>query len=170
MIAKWTGVALILLGCSAVGFKMANDHRREIKSLRQLIRTLEFMVCELGFRVTPLPQLCRLAAAECGGSIRTLMLEMAKELDAQISPDAFRCMKAALQHTPGIPERTRICLETLGATLGHFDLEGQLAGLESAKIACCEQLLELENNKDARIRSYQTLGLCTGAALVILLL
>lgn len=170
MIAKWTGVVLILLGCSAVGFKMANDHRREIKSLQQLIRMLDFMICELGFRVTPLPQLCRLAAAECGGHIRTVMLEMAKELDAQISPDAFRCMKAALRHTSGIPEKTRTCLDVLGSTLGCFDLEGQLAALESAKQACHQQLKELENNKDNRIRSYQTLGLCAGAALVILLL
>jgi hypothetical protein len=34
----------------------------------------------------------------------------------------------------------------------------------------CEHSLEsIRNNRDARLRSYQTLGVCTGAALAILL-
>ena len=56
----------------------------------------------------------------------------------------------------------------MGSSLGRFDLEGQLQGLESVRIYCREQLDELSKDRDVRLRSYQTLGLCAGAALAIL--
>jgi len=161
---------MILGGCGAVGFKMAADHRKEIRTLRACMRALEHMSSELSFRVTPLPQLCRAVANEQHGTIRSVFMAMAEELDAQILPDASRCMKAALQRIRDVPEHTGACLQILGETLGYFDLEGQLVGLETALQACKEHLRQLENNKDVRLRSYQTLGLCAGAALAILLM
>lgn len=170
MMLKWTGVILIVFGCGTVGFKTANDQRREIRALRQLVKALDYMTCELSYRVLPLPQLFRSAAAESTGSINAVLFAMARELDAQVCPDAAHCMKAVLRNSTGLPESIRSCLEQLGSTLGCFDLDGQLTGLEGVRQACTRQLAELENNKDARLRSYQTLGLCAGAALVILLL
>jgi hypothetical protein len=47
-------------------------------------------------------------------------------------------------------------------------LEGQLQGIASVHSACERTLEQLSNNREMRLRSYQTLGLCVGAALVIL--
>jgi len=47
-------------------------------------------------------------------------------------------------------------------------MEGQLKGLESVRQECRRQVETLSYNRDARLRSYQTLGLCAGAALAIL--
>ena len=58
----------------------------------------------------------------------------------------------------------------LGASLGRFDLQGQLQGIESVRAQCRKDLAELEDNRDQRLRSYQTLGLCAGCALAILFL
>ena len=52
--------------------------------------------------------------------------------------------------------------------IGRFDLEGQLQGLESVRVYCRDQLDNLAKDRDVRLRSYQTLGLCAGAALAIL--
>ena len=52
--------------------------------------------------------------------------------------------------------------------LGKFDMSGQLRGLENARNVCRENLELLMYNKDRRLRSYQTLGLCAGAAVAIL--
>ena len=56
----------------------------------------------------------------------------------------------------------------LGRWLGRFDLDGQLKGLDAVRQECRRHLEELNNNREVRLRSYQTLGLCAGAAIAIL--
>ena len=60
--------------------------------------------------------------------------------------------------------------ETAGAYLGRFDLPGQKQGLEEVREACRMELEALGKNRETRLRSYGTLGLCAGAALAILFL
>lgn len=165
---QWIGAFLIIAGCGGVGFGMALSYKREESALRQLLRTLEYMRSELEFRMTPLPELCRKLAAYSTGSIRTVFRKLAKELDAQVAPDAQSCMHAALKQSRDIPGKTADALSQLGHTMGQFDLQGQLRGICAVMHECEKQLKELECNRTQRLRSYQTLGLCAGAALAIL--
>ena len=73
------------------------------------------------------------------------------------------------QHDLNPVRSLRRPLRLLGQTLGRFDLPGQLKGIKAVQESCRRELARLERNRDARLRSYQTLGLCAGAALVILL-
>jgi hypothetical protein len=57
----------------------------------------------------------------------------------------------------------------LGETLGRFDLQGQLRGLEAVKKNAEFELEQLRSNQDVRLRNYRTFSICAGAALVILL-
>jgi hypothetical protein len=59
-------------------------------------------------------------------------------------------------------------LRELGQSLGRFDLNGQLLGIAAVRNTCRSKLQQFEKNKEVRLRSYQTLGLCAGAALAIL--
>ena len=54
MILKVIGVILVIAGCGGVGFRIAANHRLEEKTLRQLIGILDYMECELQYRLTPL--------------------------------------------------------------------------------------------------------------------
>ena len=170
MTARLIGVLCILIGSGAVGFRLASSHRREIRYLRMLSTVLVHMISELNYRVTPLPRLCRIAAREATGCLQKVFNALSEELEGQISPDAKRCMQAAVQSVRDLPACTRSTLLYMGDNFGRFDLEGQISGLKSVCKFCDEQLQALENNKDARLRSYQTLGLCSGAALAIVLL
>ena len=91
------------------------------------------------------------------------------ELDAQVSPDVQSCIAAAAATVGQLPGRVQEAICILGASLGCFDLEGQLQGLEEVRSYCKTQLDEMTDGKEKRLRSYQTLGLCAGAALAILL-
>ena len=165
---KWIGALLVIAGCGGVGFTMAAAYKREEWTLRSLISALDFMACELQFRLTPLPALCRQAGKECKGVIGKVLTTLAWELESQISPDADSCMYAALARTENIPPETEKALRLLGTSLGRFDLEGQLKGLEQVRSHCRRELDRLSQDRDQRIRGYQTLGLCAGAALAIL--
>ena len=102
------------------------------------------------------------------GPIATLFLELEKELRMQMSADAYCCMTAALSHTEDLSERMRENLLLLGKNLGRFDLQGQLSGIASVQQLCRRDLEGMQSNQDVRLRSYRTLGICAGIALVIL--
>ena len=165
---KWIGAMLIVAGCGGCGFAMAASHRRETDILRQLIHGINDMECELQYRLTPLPQLCRQAGKAVNGCVRTAFLCLAEELEQQISPDVESCMNAVLAMCSEIPPGIKPLFRELGICLGRFDLSGQLQGLEYVRAGCRSQLELMSKNADVRLRSYQTLGLCAGAALAIL--
>ena len=166
---KWIGAILIIASCSGCGFAIAAGKRKEEHLLCQLIDVLQFMEADLQYRLTPLPELCRMAAGESKGLLRVVFLNLYRELNWQKLPDAGSCMYAAIQRSGEIPARVRRLLVQLGHTLGRFDLPGQLQGIQSVQKRCEEALAIIGKNRDERLRSYQTLGICAGAALAIIL-
>ena len=167
---KWIGAILIMASCSGCGFAIAAGKRREEQLLYQLIGILQFLETDLQYRLTPLPELCRLAAGETRGILRTVFLNLYRELKWQKLPDAGSCMYAAIQRSGEIPPKVRRLLVQLGHTLGRFDLPGQLQGIQSVRKRSEETLDAIRKNRDERLRSYQTLGICAGAALAIILI
>ena len=165
---KWIGAAMIMVGCGGTGFFMAASHRRQETELRHFMSSLDYMQCELQYRLTPLPDLCRQTAAQSSGLIRKLFTCLANELEDQIAPDVQHCMNAAVAKIPELQSTTASVAMEMGRTLGRFDLDGQIRGLEQTRQDCRTVLERLSENRDVRLRSYQTLGLCAGAALAIL--
>ena len=165
---KIIGASMIIIGCGSVGFKLAAESIREERILKQLIGVLNYMECELQYRLTPLPTLCRQAAAQCTGCLSKLLSSLTEEVDAQISPDVERCMSAAIYVNNDLPDTIAVILENFGKCLGRFDLKGQLKGIEDTRNECQRALTQILDNKDNRIRSYRTLAICAGAALAIL--
>lgn len=138
--------------------------------MKNLIAALDYMECELQYRMCALPDLCRQTAGETDGILRKVFAALANELEDQISPNVRQCMQTVLANVKDIPGQTFHSLELLGDSLGRFDLQGQLKGLESIRQECRINLSKLMGNSETRIRSYQTLGLCAGAAIIILLI
>ncbi len=167
---RWIGAILIIAACGGCGFSIAAGKQKEEKLLLQMLHILQFMEAELRYRLTPLPDLCRMAAGEEKGILRIVFLNLYRELTWQKLPDAGSCMHAAIQRTGEIPGRIRRLLVQLGQVLGRFDMEGQLEGLRYVKRRCEESLESMRKNRDERLRSYRTLGICTGAALAVILL
>ena len=162
------GAILVIVSTSAVGFSIAASHRREANALMQLIRALEFMSCELEFRLPSLPDLCRLTAMQVSGPMHQVFAQLEQELQKQMSADAYSCMSAVLQKADKLPEAAKRNLLLLGKNLGRFDVAGQLSGIASVTQLCRRDLDGLLSNQDVRLRSYRTLGICAGVALVIL--
>lgn len=165
---KWVGAVLVIAACGGFGVSLAAGHRRQERLLRQLLRALHVMRWDLQYRLTPLPELCRRAGEETPGPLREVFGNLARELDSQVRGDVSGCMQSALKTCADLPGCMRRMLRQLGRTLGRFDLEGQLQGLDAVKAACEAELSELSRNRENRLRSYQTLALCAGAALAIL--
>jgi stage III sporulation protein AB len=167
---KWIGALLVLSGCSGIGLYMAGQYRKELNSLKKLISALDYMSSELQYRLTPLPDLCILVSKECSGKLKLFFSGLAEELDSQIKPDMMTCVRSVIHRVGSLTQVTKNMLLKLGTTLGRFDLHGQIQAIESVRTASRNALNKMESEKSVRIRSYQTLGVCAGAALVIILI
>lgn len=166
---RYIAVALIIAGCGGFGFSLAASHRKEVRTLRQLSSILDFMHCELSCRMTPLPELCLQAAKEEEGIVGEVFYRLSQELICGAYPEVSDCMHFALAAQKDLPEVTKKCLSLMGNSLGRYDLDGQLHGIQTVREVCRKEIEELMKNQDVRLRSYQTLGLCAGAAIAILL-
>lgn len=159
---------MIAAGCGGYGFSLAARFRRKERMLCDMVRVLERMECELQYRLTPLPELCRMASEDASGTLRKIFLAYAGELEQRRMPDAASCMRCVISRFSISFRELRVILAELGQILGRFDLPGQITGLEAVLRKCNLELDALARNRSERLRCYQTLGLCTGAALVIL--
>ncbi len=166
---KWIGAVFIIVSCGGFGFRIAAGCARQQRLLRQLLQALQGMEAELQYRLTPLPELCRQTGKETGGPLGRVFGELAGELDRQCAPDAASCMVFALSRAGDLPEALRRLLLRLGQILGRFDLPGQIQGLQAVQADCRQCLASLDRDREERMRSYRTLGLCAGTALVVLL-
>ena len=168
MILKIFGAVLIIAGCGGVGFRIASNHRQEEKNLRQLIGILNYMECELQYRLTPFPELCRKAAVDFSGLLGKVFFELGVEIETQKAPDLDTCMQTAVSKSAKLTPKVREELLLLGRSVCRFDIDGQIKGFEAVRQDSRRLLEGLTDNRDTRLRSYQTLGLCAGAALAIL--
>lgn len=169
MYPKIIGAVLVIACCGSYGMLLANGQRKEVVMLHQLIRAISTMVSELEYRLTPLPELCRIAGDSATMPLQRTFHEIADALSDQVFPDVRKVFATVLQRNKALPKHTSEHLLLLGQTLGKFDLPGQLRGLELCKQEILHKLNEMERNQQQRLRSYQTLGFCAGAALAILL-
>ena len=80
---KWIGAILIITSCTACGFSVAAGKRKEEQLLYRLIQILQIMESELQYRLTPLPELCRLAAGEKKDVLHGVFMNTYRELKLQ---------------------------------------------------------------------------------------
>lgn len=167
---KVLGSVCIIIGCAGYGFSAAAAYRKEVRMLTQLLGILDEIRWELQYRLTPIPLLMGQAAESATGKLKAVFNDFVAEIDNQICPDLSACMHCTLSKIKGISPISGNVLMELGRSIGKFDLSGQLESLARVRNGCAQELAFLNSKKDERIRNYQTLGLCAGSAIVIMLL
>lgn len=170
MTIKLLGALLILAGACGVGLALAAYERRQALAMDELHRCLQWMSWQLRYKMPPLAELCRDAAKYSSGAVGQALLLFAEELQQQVLPDPSICMRVALGKAKKLPDQVYTRLKELGNTLGQLDLVSQIESLEAASERCSRELHQIRSGLETRKQNYQTLSLCAGAALVILLL
>ena len=169
---KVLGVLLVTVGTAGAGFGFARAVRGQIRQMVALIAALEYLKSEMEYRLTPLPELfAELAQGEeaaaaaffgrCAGSMRE---------DRSASPQVV--FRGAMEQTKELQwsRRTREAMMNLAFSLGRFDLGGQRRAIELAQERIGQELQEVQAGSRARCRSYETIGICAGLAVAVILL
>lgn len=165
---RFAGVAFIVISAGSVGFQMAALLRKKCDLLNQILKALQLLRNEIAVCGTPLPQAFALLAASCNGALESLFGSTAREMDKNRWTTPHDAVSNALE-----PLREPLLGEIflpLAKNLGKYDLDAQLQGIETAKLQAEQRLQEMEQERKIKSRTYQTLGVCTGLAVAILLI
>lgn len=168
MTLRWIGAVCIITGCGSWGFSLAKAYRKQEVLLEQLYFLIKNMRWELAYRLTQLPDLCADAGRSTSGPLRRIFHALSKKLEAGSETDAARCMSLVLQENSNLPPKVKRILRHLGKILGRYDLEGQLQGMDMVILECEQEKKLLTEERDIRMKSYRTLGICAGLALAVL--
>lgn len=168
MIVKLFGGLCVVLACGGCGFMIAANARREVMTLRQLIDILDLVECELSYRMLPLAQLFRSSVGVGNGCINRFFRCLADELEMHSALNVEKCVNSAITSCPDLPPLIIQRVKELGKTLGRFELTEQLKCIRGINDENRKLLDKLIEDHESKTRSYKTLGLCAGAALVIL--
>ena len=169
---KLLGTAMIVLGSGSAGFGFARAVRAQLRQLNALLAALEAMKGEIEYRLTPLGALC--AALSHGDEPETAAFfgACAAQMEADRCLPPQLAIQRAMEQAQGLKwsARTRETVRNLAFSLGKFDLGGQVRAIELAQERLRAELAEVQAGSRARCRSYETIGICAGLALAVILL
>lgn len=162
------GAAMIILGAGSFGIAKTAQFYRQQRQLRSYLHMLEILKCELTYTLFPLPKLCRITAERSERLCADFLKRYADRLDSGVSrsaaaAEAFSESKCFLP-----PDASMAILELFG-TLGRYDLDGEENLLHLTQQRLKTALERGETEKRPMAKGYALLGVCTGAALAILL-
>jgi len=165
---RMIGVLFIVLSAGSVGFRIAGSLSYKCKQARQLLNLLQILKNEISLCSTPLPQAFALLSVAAEGELKTIFSEVARAMDKQRWLKPETAMQTALEKTPLEPFGS--VLMELCAKLGKYDTEAQEQGIGAASMQTQALLQTLEREKSLKSKTYETLGICAGLALAILLI
>lgn len=164
---KWIGILFIVVSAWSVGYRTTRNMTHRCRNLRNCLHALQVLRNEIAFIGTPLPQAVALMAVACQGRLADVLTRTAQDMDRcpwKLPVEALRCCDV-----PRDLEED-LSLEELFCGLGKYDLEAQLGVIERVSTRVGKNLEELDQDRKNKGRTYETLGICAGLSVAILLL
>lgn len=164
------GALLIIIGCSTVGRVKNIADKRTIRLVEEFIRALQMMICELEFHRIPLPDLCLFVSERTDGAISVYFSVLEEELSDQTMPDVRCCSDVAIKKCCDIPTQMKALFNLMAESLGMFGVAGQVEQLRYVKHAAENLLESIHKRYEQHGRSVQTLWVCAGVTLAVILI
>ncbi len=164
---KIIGSVLVLCGAGAFGIGKGARFYRQMRELRAFCHALEILKCEMNYSLAELPKLCRVTARRVKGIPGRFL-----EVYAQGLEEGLPRSKASQKALEGIclPPDGQMALLELFSSLGRYELSGENRLIQMCLHRLRSSLEHLEQEKKPLAKGYAALGICTGVALVILML
>ena len=168
---KYAGMAFIAISAASVGMQMSASLGKRCRLLQQFLAVLQILRNEISVCGTPLPQAFALMAVSSGGAVAQLFSSVAREMDSRrwLSPAA--AIEHGLECEQTLLQDQVLCeiIRRLGSGLGKYDRESQLQTIDFTASELSALLNQTKQEHSVRGKTYRTLGICAGLAMVILL-
>lgn len=165
---KYLGILFIVCSTTYMGFHLANGFRIRRKQLMQFLRCLPIIRNEIAFCGTPIPKIFRLISEHTEGEVHEVFGNVSNKMEKNKTMTPAEAMEETLtarKYTCLVPR-----LLELADKLGNYDLEAQITGIDQVRSQAELQMAELEQERAQKGKVYESLGICAGLALAILLI
>lgn len=126
---------------------------------------------EMELHLPPMPELFETVGQQLGGEIGELFVGTAVNMASVTGRPLNIALKLQLEETPlGLPGTVRNMLLELAGALGRYDLVGQARTLKLYQDRLDRMILELEGVRQQKAKAWMTASVCSGLALILLLL
>ena len=167
---KFIGLLAVIGSCLGIGWIKINAVRLEIRTMDALLRGVRVIRSELSGRLCPMRELLLLAAAEAGEDCDFFLVcadrmeELNRKSFSSIWSETCRsCLK-------GLSEENLRTTDSLGSTLGRYEMDVQLAACDRYLRSCEQSLKELRYRLPEQRRLTLALSSATGIFLCLLIL
>lgn len=169
---KLLGACLILLATTWIGFEISRSYRDRPKQIRQLRSALSLLETEIGYGIRPLAQACHEISLRSEEPIGQIFGQSAKHLKNLDGISTYQCFEKAIEQVwkqTALKESEKAILLDFSSTLGISDREDQLQHVERAKANLEVEEQKAREEQQQYEKMVKTLGILTGALIVILI-
>lgn len=170
MTLRIIGALVLCLGSSVVGFTASGNVRKTVKMLQDLKLSLEMMRCEISFTLTPASKICELLSCSSNGAVKTLYEKLADYYATGYHLHRVTTDCIVRQVLRNVPPEVECAMSDLAESFGRFGVQEQLRLIDMTVHKVTAALTKLDAEKKQRCRCYETLGICTGLAIAVLVL
>ena len=165
---KTLGIIFIMVSAVSAGIRIGSVLKSKCMHLQYLLDALLLFKNELTYSAKPLPELCAVISNSAQGNVK----EMFADISDQMQNNRWLSFKTALEHALNrYPDDTsEETLLELASSIGQYDLQAQIGGIDLAMIRIRQLLRSMESERSMKSKTYKTLSICAGLAVVILLL
>lgn len=169
---KLLGAVIVFFVCTLTGFWRARLYAKRTEELRQLRGALSFLETEIHYGATPLHLACKRIAERESGPVGDFFTLVSERLSRADGTSAYECWRHALLEMGSglaLGERDRQILFRLGQKLGLSDKTDQIHHLRLAQTNLETEEAQAMKEQETYEKMYRSLGVLTGALLVILM-
>lgn len=171
MILKLTGIIIILFSTTFLGICIANNYKLRLSVLKDIQRCLEYLMTEVMYVQTPLPEAFLNTAKIASKEVAPLFYETIKILQEQDNYSIRQAFIKSLEKLNLPLDREDIkAIKYLGSILGTTDAENQIRAFRLVlnRLAKQEELALQLKEKNEKL--FKEIGFLFGAIIVILLI
>ena len=166
---RLVGALLLVSGCAWIGRMKVGADKRNIRVIGEFVKGINTMLCELEFRRTPLPDLCRVVAECTEGVVSGYFSALERELSNFAAPNVKSCSDTVIRQYGDIPADLKPLFSLTGESLGMFGVNGQAEQLRYIKEKAENMLEHVQKRFEVFGHTHQTLWICAGVALAVIM-
>ncbi len=167
---RLVGALFIVAGSASAGFYMAGNVRKTQRIYRDALRATAYMKSEIECYLTPLHDIYGQLARILPKPLASLFFALHEQARRSLGLlPAVHFSRARQQQKNRLPHELGQILAEMFDLLGRQDAVAQIRAITLAEERLNEALGRVSSEKKERCHAYETIGICAGIALVIIL-
>lgn len=159
---------LIFSSSTYIGILISKQYSNRVNELKEIKLALNILKTKIRFTSEPLYSVFMEISMSSKGNVSNLFKNISQNLKNNSAKVAWE--QGIENETLSIKKQDRQALKSMGKLLGKTDLDGQISEIELTESFLETQILDAEKEKDKNEKLYKTLGMVTGAGIIVILI